>query len=159
MYPYTEAQVLTDDLFVAYGGLTGTTTELQREAAYLVAEKWMSTAIGTFVVDTTITGTYYYPQSNLTLKVYLENGFVRYNLKDSLGGQLITYKENISTYQKWAFFIDENKSLWVLSSDIGNTWWRRDTDRQLYTYIRIDHLFDKSTIPKDVYQEIKEFLR
>ena len=56
-------------------------------------------------------GTYYYPQSNLTLKVYLENGFVRYNLKDSLGGQLITYKENISTYQKWAFFIDENKRI------------------------------------------------
>ena len=61
IYPFTEAQILTDDLFVAYGGRTGTTTEFQRGAAYFIAEKWMSKAIGTLPVEATVTGTYYYP--------------------------------------------------------------------------------------------------
>jgi len=61
IYPFTEAQVLTDDLFVAYGGNTGSTTAFQREAAYFIAEKWISDEIGTLIVETTVTGTSYYP--------------------------------------------------------------------------------------------------
>ena len=62
IYPFTSPQVLTDEIFVAYGGQTGTTTVAQRQAAYFVAEKWMSDEIGTLLVETTVTGTYYYPQ-------------------------------------------------------------------------------------------------
>lgn len=61
MYPYSEAQVLTEDLFVAYGGLTGSSTLFQRNAARLIAEKWMTTQVGTFILETTVTGTYHYP--------------------------------------------------------------------------------------------------
>ena len=67
IYPFTEPQVITDDLFVAYGGATGTTTELQRQAAYLIAEKWMSGAVGTLIVQATVTGTFYYPQHGSSL--------------------------------------------------------------------------------------------
>ena len=69
IYPYTSPQVLTDDIFIGYGGTTGTATALQRNAAYFAAEKWMYKAIGTFITETTVTGTYYYPQegSSFTL--------------------------------------------------------------------------------------------
>lgn len=67
MYPYTSPQVITDDIFIAYGGQTGTTTAFQRNAAYFTAEKWMVKQIGTFITETTITGTYYYPQHGNSL--------------------------------------------------------------------------------------------
>lgn len=67
MYPYSQAQVLTDDVFVSYGGLTGSSTLFQRNAAFLISEKWMTRQIGTFILETTITGTYYFPQHGSSL--------------------------------------------------------------------------------------------
>ena len=104
-------------------------------------------------------GSYHYDRENLTLNVSLENDLVRYELIDSLGNPLLKTKEDINKYQKWALLLDENESLWVLSSDIGNAWWERDTVTQTYSYTKIDHLFDQSSIPRNVYSEIKEFFR
>jgi len=75
-YPFTSPQILTDAIYLAYGGVTGTSTALQRTAAYFTAEMWMSTAMGTPVVIATITGTYFYPQEGGTVQLdwmYLQN--------------------------------------------------------------------------------------
>lgn len=56
IYPYNTPIILTDDIFSSYGGLTGTSTQLMREAAYAVAEQEMSNYIGTFLLPTTVTG-------------------------------------------------------------------------------------------------------
>lgn len=53
--------ILTDDIFVAYGGATGTTTASQRLAAYSIAETQASHEVGTFLQPTTVTGTYSWP--------------------------------------------------------------------------------------------------
>jgi len=53
--------ILTDDIFVAYGGQTGITTPAQRLAAYAMAESGAAREIGTFVSPTTVTGTYTWP--------------------------------------------------------------------------------------------------
>jgi len=57
----TSPQILTDDIFVAYGGSTGTSTAAQRQAAYAIAESQAAQEIGTFVAPTVVTGTYSWP--------------------------------------------------------------------------------------------------
>jgi len=104
-------------------------------------------------------GSYHYDLKNLTLNISLEDNLVRYNLIDSLGNKLLETKDDINSYQRWALFLDENESLWVLSSDIGNAYWKKDTATQTYIYTRIDHLFDQSIVPKKVYSETKDFFR
>lgn len=61
LYPYTSAQILTDELFTAYGGQTGTTTAFQRQVAYFNAEYAMAQNLSAFAPVTTVTGTYAYP--------------------------------------------------------------------------------------------------
>lgn len=53
--------ILTDDIFMAYGGQIGTSTPAQRQAAYAMAESGAAEEIGTFVSPTVVTGTYTWP--------------------------------------------------------------------------------------------------
>lgn len=59
-YPYYTPQILNDDIFLRYGGQTGTSTALQRQAAYLLAEEQMTEHLSSFLVPTTITGTLFW---------------------------------------------------------------------------------------------------
>jgi len=58
VYPHTAPIIMNDEIFLMYGGQTGTTTPAQRDAAYLVAEMQATEYIGTFLLPTIITGTY-----------------------------------------------------------------------------------------------------
>lgn len=60
-YPFSTAQILSDTVFINYGGETGTSTVGQRNAAYFIAEKQMSEHIGTLLIPTTVTGTWFAP--------------------------------------------------------------------------------------------------
>ena len=66
IYPYNSAQILTDEIFTGYGGSTGTSTVLQRSAAYLIAEKLMARQLSAFAPITTVTGTYAFPYNSRT---------------------------------------------------------------------------------------------
>ena len=57
-YPYSYPIIMTDDLFVLYGGHTGTTTSAQRSVAYTLAEQAASADLGTLLLPTIVTGTY-----------------------------------------------------------------------------------------------------
>lgn len=57
VYPYTQPVVLTDDIFVSYGGVTGTSTPGQREIAYFIAEVKVSEYFNALLTGTIITGT------------------------------------------------------------------------------------------------------
>lgn len=75
-YPFVDAQILTDAIFLSYGGSTGTSTAFQRNAAYFIAEELASNGIGTPIAPATITGTYFYPQTGRTVQLdwmYLQN--------------------------------------------------------------------------------------
>lgn len=65
----TTPQILTDNIFTAYGGSTGTTTPAQRQAAYAIAEGQAAQEIGTFLSPTTITGTYSWPPMGQPLQL------------------------------------------------------------------------------------------
>lgn len=58
-YPHNYPLILTDEIFSLYGGKgTGTFTSAQLRAAYMVAEIQATNYIGTFLLPTTVTGTY-----------------------------------------------------------------------------------------------------
>ena len=59
-YLYNTPQVLNDDIFLLYGGMTGTSTPAQREIAYVLAEEQMVEYIGSYLTSTIITGTYFW---------------------------------------------------------------------------------------------------
>jgi len=71
VYPHENAIILTDSIYSAYGGDLDASTEAQRSAAYYISEYQVSKYLGTFLLPTTITGTYYY--NSFTVRAgYLE---------------------------------------------------------------------------------------
>ena len=61
-YPYfTNPIVLTDALFLLYGGQTGTSNQATRNVAYMLAEEQMTEYLHAFLLPTTVTGTYFAP--------------------------------------------------------------------------------------------------
>lgn len=60
VYPYNSPIILTDDIFNTYGGQNYSSVPVQRQAAYLIAEKQTTRYINTFLLPTIVTGTYMY---------------------------------------------------------------------------------------------------
>jgi hypothetical protein len=60
IYPYSSPIILTEDIFQEYGGVLESTTPAQRNVAFVVSEQFVTYDIGTFLLPTIITGTYYY---------------------------------------------------------------------------------------------------
>ena len=70
------------------------------------------------------TGSYSVPLASVKLRVWTEGGILMYEVRDNIGKLLIRSKERASTYSQWYLLWDEKNSLWVLSSDIGNSVWQ-----------------------------------
>lgn len=60
IYPFSAPIILTDGIYLDYGGKTGTFTSPQRQSSYLLAEMQVSKYIGTLLLPSTITGTFPY---------------------------------------------------------------------------------------------------
>ena len=60
-YPHSSPIIMTDDIFQLYGGTIENGTYAQRQATYLIAEKQMTSHIGTFLLPTVVTGTFPWP--------------------------------------------------------------------------------------------------
>jgi hypothetical protein len=71
-YPYNAPIILTDAIYTAYGGFTGTSTPNQRSAAYLEAEMQVTEHLNTFLLPTTVTGIYHH--DNLNTQILLGYG-------------------------------------------------------------------------------------
>lgn len=61
-YLVTGTAVLTDSIYASFGGDLDSTTAGQRNNAYQIAEQFAIEEIGTFLVPTTISGTFAWPQ-------------------------------------------------------------------------------------------------
>ena len=73
IYPYNYPIILTEDIFQAYGGILGSTMPAMRQVAYSVAEEFVTDDIGTFLLPTIVTGTYY---NSLTNPIILDYGYI-----------------------------------------------------------------------------------
>jgi hypothetical protein len=95
-FPYYSPQVLTDQIFVDYGGMTGTSTSAQRQAAFLMAEKQMTEHLFAFLVPTIITGSVFYRGGTLfetefgRVNSVLDVQFTRINSLSPLETQIST---------------------------------------------------------------------
>ena len=68
LYPYNSPIILTDSIYLAYGGMTGSSVANQRTASYLIAEEMVSEDLSTFLLPTIVTGTFRYkPLDNYIL--------------------------------------------------------------------------------------------
>lgn len=63
-YPYNSPIILTDSLFLLYGGQTGTSSPATRNVAYLMAEEQMSDYLSALLLPTITTGTYFWRGQN-----------------------------------------------------------------------------------------------
>lgn len=63
-FPYFTPQIMTDEVFLKFGGQTGTSTQGQRDSAYLLAEEQMTEHLSSFLLPTTITGTHFWRGGN-----------------------------------------------------------------------------------------------
>ena len=61
VYPFSAPIILTDSIYVDYGGHTGTSTANQRQAAYLIAEMQATEEIGAYLLPVITTGTFGWP--------------------------------------------------------------------------------------------------
>jgi len=74
IYPFTSPIILNDTVFINYGGHTGTSTAVQRQAVYTIAEKAVSAYISTLLLPVTVTGTFYFRPNDPYL--LLDYGYV-----------------------------------------------------------------------------------
>lgn len=63
-YPYNTPIVMTDETFLLYGGMTGTSGDAQRQIAYGLAEEQMTEYIHSFLIPTIVTGTFFWRGGN-----------------------------------------------------------------------------------------------
>jgi len=69
-YPYNSPIVLTDSIFLLYGGQTGTSSSAQRQLMYALAEEQMTEYLDAFLIPTIVTGTYFWKDGNPILLDY-----------------------------------------------------------------------------------------
>jgi len=60
IYPYSTPIILTEAIYTKWGGQSGSATHDQLQGAFWIAEKRVTDYIGTFLLPTTVTGTYPY---------------------------------------------------------------------------------------------------
>ncbi len=70
LYPYNAPLILTDDIFADYGGDPEKATSKQRKLAYRMAEMTATEELNSFLLPTTVTGTYFYPFTNPIITEY-----------------------------------------------------------------------------------------
>jgi len=72
IYPYTSPIILNDLLFDKYGGDATLGTSAQRSIAYLMAEETVSESLKTFLLPTTVTGTF----ARVTPTILLDHAYI-----------------------------------------------------------------------------------
>ena len=117
IYPHSSPIILTDDIFVSYGGETGTSTALQRTNAYSIAEERVSADIGSLLLPTIVTGTFFYSKIYATVTDYAYvHRILGVTIKSRKGDSSCTFTENSTcayirndtygvldvNYSKWA---------------------------------------------------------
>jgi len=101
-----------------------------------------------------------YSIDSLTIDIYEENNYLKYELKDDKGKVLIENDMNISVYQSWGLFLDNERNLWVFSSDIGDAVWMRNPSTGIYAKKSFDHWLTKDSVPHEVYEsDMKRFIK
>jgi len=104
-----------------------------------------------------ITKTGVYQYDSLKLIVNDSNHRVEYFMLNSKGDTLIISDRKFSTFHRWALQIDKDRNLWVLSSDIGHSCWKRSIENGKYIKQEFFGPISKDSIPAEIYNTLKLF--
>lgn len=102
------------------------------------------------------TGNYVYRDS-LSIEVDIEDNLVKYKMKDGSGNELLRNKYDFSNLHRWVLYLDEDKTLWVFSSDIGDGIWKWDPKTNRYIYSPFDHHLTGREVPRYLYNDLKDY--
>ena len=95
VYPHSTQILLTDDIFVSYGGETGTSTALQRTNAFMISEERVSADIGSLLLPTIVTGTFFYSAINAIVTDYAYvHRILGVTVRSRKGDSSCTFTEN-----------------------------------------------------------------
>jgi hypothetical protein len=101
-------------------------------------------------------GTYSYKDS-LYINVDVKDDLVKFNIIDKTKKEVARSMHDFSDLHEWALYLDKDKSLWVLSSDIGYSKWEWNPQTNQYAYIEFDHYLTKDEVPEYLYEDLKDF--
>ena len=124
IYPYSTPIILTDDIYVAYGGHTGSSVVAQRAGAYWIAERTLSSDLETFLLPTIITGTYLY--NPLDKFLILDHTYIQRVIRTRfLDTEETAYWSQAGTDNLYLSLRDDERGLvdihWVLGSCSAHT--------------------------------------
>lgn len=98
-----------------------------------------------------------YQTKEVKIVVGEHNYAVNYVMLSAKGDTLIAPSRTFSSVQRWAFHLDSDQSLWVFSSDIGHSCWRRNSSNGKYFQLEYLWPISKDSISADVYSTFKTF--
>jgi hypothetical protein len=88
------------------------------------------------------------------------DGILIYQVYDSSGNLIIESNEKASVYQRWFLFWDKDDNLWVHSSDVGCSVWRK---KDLGLYVNDQCTPDSAAVyksmPDEVFERMPESVR
>ncbi|MDL5050859.1 hypothetical protein QQ054_33205 [Oscillatoria amoena NRMC-F 0135] len=101
-----------------------------------------------------------YCNGDLKIKVYEEDSYLRYEMRDKKDDVAVKYDMNISVVHHWGLFLDNDKNLWVFSSDIGDAVWKRDSLTGEYSKKIFHHSLTRDSVPSELYaSSLKRFIK
>jgi hypothetical protein len=101
-------------------------------------------------------GNYSYRDS-LYINVDVKDHLVKFQITDSSKKEIAHNMHDFSDLHAWGLYLDKDKSLWVLSSDIGYSQWKWNPETNQYKYVEFSHYLTKDEVPRHLYEDLKEF--
>lgn len=118
-YPYSTAVIMSDSIFISYGGHMGDSTQAQRNAAYWIAERQLCDDLETFLLPTIVTGTYLYNPMDKFL--VLDHTYIHRVIKTSfIDTKETVYWSQLGTDNVYLSLRDDERGLVDIHWLLGN---------------------------------------
>jgi len=99
-----------------------------------------------------------YRTGSIQIIVWVNNDLVDFKVLDSEGDILIQNPHAFSALHRWALYLDEDESLWILSSDLGHYIFKKNTTSGGYQYLQFNHFLKKDEVPEYMYNDLKSYV-
>ncbi len=98
---------------------------------------------------------YYEFHSEINISVNERNNLIEYSV-ESKDGSLTIPRKSFSALHNWAFYLENDGTLWVFSSDMGHSVWKRNS-QGIFKETAFDHYLSREEIPKHIYNSLADY--
>lgn len=99
-----------------------------------------------------------YRSTALELVVKVDDNLVSFGATDINGRHLFSSVHSFSSLHNWVLYLDKDGNLWVLSSDIGYSTYKKDSVGR-YEYSELSRRLTKSDVPGYLYNDLKDAIK